>query len=107
MLRLMRLSYVFAVLFLLTVAVQAQQAATPIRVAIVGLTHGHVKGFLHNLPTSQSAKLVAIVEPDAALAKQYRDQYKLDPALFYTDEETMIEKTHPDAVLGYGTILEH
>ncbi|WP_047491429.1 Gfo/Idh/MocA family protein [Terriglobus sp. TAA 43] len=107
MLRLMRLSYVFAVLFFLTVAVQAQQAATPIRVAIVGLTHGHVKGFLHNLPTSQSAKLVAIVEPDAALAKQYRDQYKLDPALFYTDEEAMIEKTHPDAVLGYGTILEH
>lgn len=86
---------------------QTSSAGTPIRVAIVGLTHGHVKGFLHNLPTSQSAKLVAIVEPNAALAKQYRDQYKLDPALFYTDEEAMIEKTHPDAVLGYGTILEH
>jgi len=90
-------------------SLQAQTSSmeTPIRVAIVGLTHGHVKGFLHNLPTSQSAKLVAIVEPNAALAKQYRDQYKLDPALFYTDEEAMIEKTHPDAVLGYGTILEH
>ncbi|SEB93233.1 Gfo/Idh/MocA family protein [Terriglobus roseus] len=88
--------------------VHAQTAAgTPIRVAIVGLTHGHVKGFLHSLPSSTSAKLVAIVEPDQALAKQYATQYKLDPALFYTDEETMLNKLHPDAVLGYGTIAEH
>ncbi len=85
----------------------AQVASSPIRVAIVGLTHGHVKGFLHNLPTSKSAKLVAIVEPNTTLAKQYTDQYKLDPSLFYTDEETMLNKLHPDAVLGYGTIAEH
>ena len=61
-------------------------AGMPIRVAIVGLTHGHVKGFLHSLPNSTSAKLVAIVEPNAALAKQYADQYHLDQSLFYTDE---------------------
>jgi len=86
----------------------AQTAAgKPIRVAIVGLTHGHVKGFLHTLPNSTSAKLVAIVEPNQALAEQYRNQYHLDPALFYTDEEAMINKLHPDAVLGYGTIAEH
>ena len=97
---------------LLTAAPLRAQAAgtpigTPIRVAIVGLTHGHVKGFLHNLPTSTSAKLVAIVEPNQQLAEQYRTQYKLDPALFYTDEDAMIAKVHPDAVLGYGTIAEH
>lgn len=90
------------------VPTHAQTAAgTPIRVAIVGLTHGHVKGFLHTLPNSTSAKLVAIVEPNQALAEQYRNQYHLDPALFYTDEEAMINKLHPDAVLGYGTIAEH
>jgi len=86
---------------------QGSHEQPPIRVAIVGLTHGHVKGFLHSLPNSTSATLVAIVEPDLALAKQYREQYKLDPALFYTDEETMLNKLHPDAVLGYGTIAEH
>lgn len=88
----------------LGVAVQAQ---TPIRVAIVGLTHGHVMGFLHALPESRSATLVAIVEPDKALAAQYAKRYKLDAALFYSDEETMLEKVHPDAVLAYGTIAEH
>ncbi len=88
-------------------AAQTIAAGTPIKVAIVGLTHGHIRGFLHNLPNSTSAKLVAIVEPDTALAKKYADQYHLDPSLFYSDEETMLNKEHPDAVLGYGTIAEH
>lgn len=100
--------FTFALTLLCAARPHAQAPSqTPIRVAIVGLTHGHVKGFLHNLPTSTSAKLVAIVEPNTALAKQYADQYKLDPSLFYTDEEAMLNKLHPDAVLGYGTIAEH
>ena len=109
MLRFVRGALATLALSLLSLAPMHAQTAvgTPIRVAIVGLTHGHVKGFLHNLPTSTSAKLVAIVEPDTALAKQYAGQYHLDPSLFYTDEETMLNKLHPDAVLGYGTIAEH
>ena len=87
--------------------ISAQTAGTPIRVAIVGLTHGHVKGFLHNLPTSTSAKLVAIVEPNDALAKQYATQYHLEAVPIFTDEDAMLNKVHPDAVLGYGTIAEH
>ena len=84
-----------------------QSAGTPVRVAIVGLVHGHVKGFLKTLPGDEHAKLVAIVEPDTALAAKYRDQYKLDSSLFYTDLETMLTKQHPDAVLVYTTIKDH
>jgi predicted dehydrogenase len=109
MLRSVRLLFTATVLIFAGATSLLAQATsdTPIRVAIVGLTHGHVSGFLHNLPTSSSARLVAIVEPNQQLAEQYRNHYKLDPALFYTDEETMINKLHPDAVLGYGTIAEH
>ena len=82
-------------------------ASTPIRVAIVGLVHGHVKGFLSSLPKDPNAKLVAIVEPDTALAKQYQDHYHLDPSLFYTDLERMLDAQHPDAVLVYTTIKDH
>ena len=85
----------------------ARRPSAPIRVAIVGLAHGHVKGFLHSFPNSTSAKLVAIVEPNTALAKQDADQYDLDASLFYTDEEAMLNKLHPDAVLGYSTIAQH
>ncbi|HEV2645052.1 MAG TPA: Gfo/Idh/MocA family oxidoreductase [Acidobacteriaceae bacterium] len=83
------------------------QAKPPIRVAIVGLVHGHVGGFLRALPGNANAHLVAIVEPDTKLAKRYAEQYHLDGKLFYTSLETMLDKEHPDAVLVYTTIADH
>ena len=100
------LSAVLGTLFLLTAADRAG-AEPPIRVAIVGLVHGHVKGFLAALPGNQAAILVAIVEPQEALAKEYAAQYHLDTKLFYTDLEKMLAEQHPDAVLVYTTIVDH
>jgi glucose-fructose oxidoreductase len=82
-------------------------ASKPIRVAIVGLVHGHVKGFLSALPQNPDAQLVAIVEPDTALAQQYAAQYHLPQTLFDTDLEHMLTTQHPDAVLVYTTIQDH
>ncbi|MDP9146585.1 MAG: Gfo/Idh/MocA family oxidoreductase [Acidobacteriota bacterium] len=88
-------------------------AEPPIRVAIVGLVHGHVKGFLGALAGNDVATLVAIVEPQEALAKEYAAKYlaatgrPLDAKLFYTDLEKMLAEVHPDAVLVYTTIAEH
>ena len=95
-----------AILTLTAPIIHAQQPK-PIRVAIVGLVHGHVKGFLGALPDNPSATLVAIVEPDKTLAATYAARYHLAPNLFYTDLETMLTKQHPDAVLVYTTILDH
>ena len=83
------------------------EASRPVRVVIVGLVHGHVKGFLHNLPQSKDATLVGIVEPDTALAAQYEKQFSLDHALFHTDLAETLRSTHPDAVLVYTTIQDH
>src|SRR6202022_1344401 len=93
-------------LFLLA-APRHAAAEAPIRVAIVGLVHGHVKGFLSALPGNQVATLVAIVEPQEALAKEYAAKYHLDAKLFYTDLEKMLVEQHPDAVLVYTTIADH
>ena len=82
-------------------------AGTPIRVAIVGLVHGHVAGFLHALPGNTNAQLVAIVEPDTALRERYAARYHLAPSLFFNDTEQMLNQQHPDAVLVYTTILDH
>ena len=82
-------------------------AGTPIRVAIVGLVHGHVQGFLSALPNNASAQLVAVVEPDTTLAGRYAAKYHLDPKLFYTDTDRMLDAQHPDAVLVYTTIQDH
>ena len=80
---------------ILLLSVNAVAADPPIRVAIVGLVHGHVKGFLHALPRNESATLVAIVEPQEALAKEYAAQYHLDSKLFYTDIERMLDGAAP------------
>ena len=99
-----RLSALLLVLCLQSLCARAQQ---PVRVAIVGLVHGHVMGLLPSLAKSTDVQLVAIVEPDQALAGRYAAKYQLAPQLFYTDLEQMLNKQHPDAVLVYTTILDH
>jgi predicted dehydrogenase len=103
----MKLASLFLLAILATPAINAQPANKPIRVAIVGLVHGHVKGFLAALPKNTNAQLVAIVEPNTALAQQYAAQYHLPQSLFDTDLEHMLTTQHPDAVLVYTTIQDH
>jgi predicted dehydrogenase len=103
----MKLASLLLLATLATSTVNAQPTNKPIRVAIVGLVHGHVKGFLAALPKNPNTQLVAIVEPDATLAQQYASQYHLPQSLFDTDLEHMLTTQHPDAVLVYTTIQDH
>ena len=84
-----------------------QQAPPPLRVAIVGLEHGHVEGFLSALPQHKDVELVGIADADPALFAKYQKKYSLAETLFYRTEANMIEKTHPQAVLVYTSIGEH
>src|SRR6202140_30367 len=79
----------------------------PIRVAIVGLVHGHIQGFLGSLPKNSKFELVAVVEPDTALAQRYATRFHLDSKLFFTDTDRMLDQQHPDAVLVYTDIQDH
>ena len=83
------------------------QPGTPVRVAVVGLEHGHVSGFLNDLPHHPEVQLVAIVEPDTALAAKYEQQYKLDHGLFYADIDPMVAAKKPQALLVYTSIAGH
>jgi glucose-fructose oxidoreductase len=56
---------------------------------------------------NQAATLVAIVEPQEPLAKDYAAKYHLDAKLSYADLEKMLVEQHPDAVLVYTTIADH
>jgi predicted dehydrogenase len=83
------------------------QTAPPIRVAIVGLVHGHVQGFLHSLPAHPEIQLVGISEPDAALRQHYIDRTHLPANLFFPTEAAMLQSTHPQAILVYTSISGH
>jgi predicted dehydrogenase len=76
-------------------------------VAIVGLEHGHVAGFLKQFPKQQDVELVGIVDADVALSHRYAEQYHLAPGLFYTQLEAMIAARHPQALLVYTSVGNH
>ncbi len=88
-------------------AMQAQQNAGPVRVAIVGLAHDHVMGFLGQLPQHHEVELVGIAEADSNLIEKYKAKFHLAETLFFKSEANMIETRHPQAVLVYTPIAEH
>lgn len=91
----------------LAAAQSAANSQASIRVAVVGLVHGHVAGFLPELKHHPDIHLVGIEEPDTALAAKYRRQFHLDPKLFFTNIDSMIQQTHPQALLVYTAIGDH
>jgi len=77
------------------------------RVAIAGLAHGHITGFLDHYQHDPRIQIVGIAETDREFATRVASQYKLDPALLYADLGDMLEKTHPQAVLAYTNTFDH
>ena len=84
-----------------------QSTGKPLRVAIVGLVHGHVAGFLGPALKRSDIEIVAIVEPDQQLAHRYTDQFKLDRQLLYRNVEQMLTTVRPQAVLVYTDTRDH
>ena len=88
--------------------IAAAQTASPTRVAIVGLVHDHVVGFLKgSLPAHPDVQLVGIAEPDAALRDKYIRSTHLPASLFFASEAEMLRATHPQAILVYTSIAGH
>ena len=88
-------------------AARAQDGQAPLRVAIVGLVHDHVAGFLSQLPKHNEVQLVGIAEADPALVAKYEKRNSLAPSLFYPTPDAMIAATHPQALLVYTSIADH
>jgi len=82
-------------------------AQQPLRVAIVGLEHGHVEGFLSALPRHADVKLVGIADADSNLIAKYKQKYNLPDSMFFKSEANMIEVRRPNAVLVYTSIAQH
>jgi predicted dehydrogenase len=83
------------------------QAEAPVRVAVVGLVHGHIDGFLGLISTHPEVTLVGISESDVSLQQKYKARFHLADNLFFSSEEEMLEKVHPQAVLVYTSVAGH
>jgi len=85
----------------------AQSTGKPLRVAIVGLVHGHVAGFLGPALKRSDIQIVGIAEPDQQLAHRYANRFNLDSHLLYSDVEQMLTTVQPQAVLVYTDTRDH
>jgi predicted dehydrogenase len=83
------------------------QAAPPVRVAVVGLVHGHVQGFLSKLAAHPEIALVGISDPDPALRQKYIAKTHLPGSMFFATEAEMLKRTQPQAILVYTSIAGH
>jgi len=84
-----------------------QTAQPPLRVAIVGLVHGHVHGFLSQWRHSPDIEIVGVAEPDRQLLTQAGSRYGFESSQLFSDLEEMLAKVHPQAVLAYTNTYDH
>jgi hypothetical protein len=93
-------------LLLLALAASAE-AQTPVRIAIAGLVHGHVNGFLNLALKRTDIQIVGVFEPSEELRKFYAEKYPLAANLFYADLGQMLDKTKPEAVTTFTNTFDH
>ena len=85
----------------------AVESAEPLRIAIVGLVHGHAGGFIDRLQKRDDVALVGVSEPDAAVRQRYQERYRLAPALLFAKADDMLDAVKPEAVALFTSTFDH
>jgi predicted dehydrogenase len=96
-------------------ALAAAQASTPtptpsgpVRVAIAGLVHGHVTGFMRQLQgRAAEMELVGVFEADAALRQAFRERYKLPEDRMFASLDELLQRARPEAVAAFSSTRDH
>jgi predicted dehydrogenase len=85
----------------------AAETASPFRLAIAGLDHGHVDGFLTEALARKDVLVVGVWEPKPVLAARYAEQFHLPASLVFRDLDEMISATTPDGVAVFTSTFDH
>lgn len=94
-----RIRFLLAALIVLPLAA-ASRAGEPLKVAVVGLVHGHAWGHLSELQKSDEARLVGVSEPNRALVDVARER-GVAGSLFFDDYRRMLDQTKPEVVWSF------
>ena len=84
-----------------------QDTQPPLRLAIAGLVHGHVSGFLKAAQARQDVQIVGVFDPDRSLLRKYGERYKLAESLLFTDAGAMVQATKPEAIAAFTNTFDH
>ena len=83
------------------------QAPQPLRLAIAGLVHGHVSGFLRAATIRKDVQIVGVFDPRATLAADYARRSGLASDILFTDIGAMLDRTKPEAVATFTSTFDH
>src|SRR4051812_16633406 len=97
-----KVTMIAAILLFFVSALQAQL----LRVGVAGLNHDHAYGLMSQYKNGE-VLIIGIAEPDAQLAKRYKERYQLPDSIFYKTVPEMLAHIKPDAVLAYNAIADH
>ena len=92
---------------ILLLAWPARAEPPPVRLAIVGLEHGHVRGFLDRLQGRSEVELVALSDPEPSLLDAYRERTGLPRDRFSSHLEAMLDAARPEAVAVFTNTYDH
>ena len=83
-------------------------AQTPVRLAIAGLNHGHVSGFLRNAARrTGDIEIVGVYDPDATLTAKYGKANGFADGMLFTDLGKMLDTVKPEAVAIFSDTYSH
>jgi predicted dehydrogenase len=105
----LRLGAVLLAIAAMFVPARAQAPApdAPLRLAIAGLVHGHVSGFLRGAQARPDVRIVGVFDPDAALRRKYADQYHLPDDVLFDSLTAMLDRARPEAVASFTNTADH
>src|SRR5438552_1508971 len=79
-----------------------------LRLAIVGLVHGHVSGFMRLMESHKDeAQIVGIFEPSIELQRKFAERHSLATTAFFNDLSVMLDRTKPEAVATFTSTYDH
>lgn len=101
------LAWLLGLLAPLTAPSVAAPEPRPLRIAVIGLVHGHAEGLLWADSQRADVEIVGIYEPNRALFDRLAAKYKLDAALWSDDLPAMLDRCKPEAASVMTSIADH
>ena len=102
----MRKNIAVVLILLFSILFSHVHAQKPIRLAVAGMSHGHIS-FILNRPDKKDFQVVGIWESNDALVKQRMSEFKFDSEIVYADLIKMLDEVQPEAVVAFGSVFDH
>ena len=87
-------------------ALSAFSEEAPLRLAVAGVTHGHLGEVVRRMNRGDF-QIVGVAEPRVEYRNKNDLTGRVSPNLFYADLAKMLDETKPEAVVAYGNIYDH